>query len=278
MVWDHGPTGRTVLTLSTPTTFAAKGAVHAFAALGRPLAPDVPHVIWAHGWGQDHHAFLALARSLERAAHHTLFDFPGFGQSPAPPQKADGSAWGTADYADAVAEWLATLPRGRRIWVGHSFGGRVGLRLAVRHPAAVDAMVLVGSHGLRPRRSLVARVRIFLRVRMFKTLRLLEKFGVDVSARKAKYGSADYRSAGSMRPVFVKVVSEDQTEDVKAIRMPMVIIYGALDDQAPPDIGERLSKLIPGSSLSILPGLDHYTVLSDGGPQVAHAVAKLLEP
>jgi pimeloyl-ACP methyl ester carboxylesterase len=261
----------------TLSTFTAKGAAHSITSFGKPLDAQTPHVIWAHGWGQDHRAFQALAQSLERSAHHTLIDFPGFGQSPLPPETGSNGVWDTADYADAVAEWLAKLPRGRRIWVGHSFGGRVGLRLAARHPQAIDGMVLVGSHGLKPIRSLMTRLKIFVRVRMFKTLRLLEKLGVDVSARKAKFGSADYKNAGAMRPIFVKVVSEDQSEQLKTIRMPVRIICGALDDQAPPEMSERIAKLIPGATVSILPGLDHYTVLSDGGPQIAHTVSKLLE-
>ncbi|CAM5772987.1 2-hydroxy-6-oxohepta-2,4-dienoate hydrolase [Labrys miyagiensis] len=263
-----------MLTLST---FTAKGTPHAIVSFGKPLDAGTPHVIWAHGWGQDHHAFLALAHSLERVAHHTLIDFPGFGQSPVPPENGHSGVWDTRDYADAVAEWLGTLPRGRRVWVGHSFGGRVGLRLATNHSEAVDAMVLVGSHGLRPIRSPATRLKIFWRVRLFKALKLLERLGVDVSARKAKFGSADYRSAGAMRPVFVKVIAEDQSEAIKSIRIPVRILCGALDDQAPPEMSERLASLIPGATVNILPGLDHYTILTDGGPQVAHTVAKLLE-
>ena len=53
-----------------------------------------------------------------------------------------------ADYADAFAEWLSTLPRARRIWIGHSFGCRVGLQLAARHPATVDGLFLIAAAGL----------------------------------------------------------------------------------------------------------------------------------
>jgi len=207
-----------------------------------------------------------------RSAHHSLLDFPGFGESPRPP--AD---WDTADYADAVAEWLATLPRGRRVWVGHSFGCRVGLRLASRHPASIDAMVLVAGAGLRRQRSLAERARIALRVRLFKMLKLAERVGIDVSARKAQFGSADYRNAGAMRPIFVKVVAEDQTEAARMVRCPVALLYGERDTETPPEIGERLSRLIPGATLTILPALDHYTILTDGAPQVVHAVSRLLE-
>lgn len=255
----------------TLPSFTAGGAPHAYASLGLPLDTATPHVIWAHGWGQDHRAFLGIARSLQGAAHHTLLDFPGHGESPPPP-----AAWDTATYADAMADWLATLPRGRRIWVGHSFGCRVALRLAVRHPAAVDAMVLVAGAGLKRRRSPLERLRIFLKVRAFKALKLAEKLGIDVSARKARFGSADYRNAGAMRDTFVKVVSEDQEAEVGRIRLPVSLIYGSLDADTPPEFGERLARLIPGATLNIVPGLDHHTILSDGGPQIAYTVGRLL--
>jgi pimeloyl-ACP methyl ester carboxylesterase len=261
-----------VIATAPDLRFSAKAAVHAYESAGLALDAATPHIVWAHGWGQSRAAFRPLAGSLARFAHHTLLDFPGFGDSPRPP--AD---WDTAHYADAVAEWLATLPRGRRVWVGHSFGCRVGLRLAARHPQAIDAMVLVAGAGLKRRRSLVERLRITLRIRLFKALKLLERLGVDVAARKEAFGSADYRNAGAMRPIFVKVVAEDQTEVASTIRCPVSLIYGALDTETPPEIGERLSRLIPGSTFRILPGLDHHTILTDGAPQIVAEVARLAE-
>ena len=253
-------------------SFVAKGASHAVETLGPPLGEGVAHIIWAHGWGQDHRAFLAIARSLERRAHHTLIDFPGFGRSPRPAED-----WGTTEYGDALAEWLETLPRGRRILVGHSFGCRVGLRLAANHPVAIDAMVLVAGAGLQRQRSAVEKLRLFVKVRGFKALKLLEKLGVDVSARRARHGSEDYRNAGAMRPILVKTVSEDQTEVARKVRCPVALIYGEKDTSTPPEMGERLAKLIPEATLQVLPGLDHHTVLTDGGPQVAYAVSHFLD-
>src|SRR5258708_4411914 len=77
--------------------------------------PGAVELIWAHGWGHTHHALLPLAQAMRPAADSWLVDLPGFGDSPLPP-----GPWGTEDYADAMAEWLATLPPGRKIWVGHS--------------------------------------------------------------------------------------------------------------------------------------------------------------
>lgn len=256
----------------TTSRFIAGGAPHGHEELGPILAPDIAHVIWGHGWGRSRADFLPLARSLERRAHHTVLDFPGFGDSPRPRED-----WGTEAYADALAEWLRTQPARRRIYVGHSFGSRVGLRLAARHPDLLDAMVLVAGAGLQRRRSAWQRLKIFARVRAFKALKLVERLGLDVSRYRSGFGSADYRDAGAMRPIFVKTVREDQTDVAKAIRCPVVLLYGEHDTETPPEFGTRLQGLIPGARLAILPGLDHLTVLTDGAPQVVNAVAGLLE-
>src|SRR5207248_3158287 len=102
-----------------------------------------------------------FCRSPNRSAgwpHPSSSISPGFGASPPPP-----AVWGTADYADAMAEWIATLPAGRRVWIGHSFGCRVGLQLAARHPDSVHGIVLIAAAGLPPRRSPAARMRIAAR-------------------------------------------------------------------------------------------------------------------
>src|SRR4051794_18678857 len=118
----------------------AHGSPVAYASIGDPGANPALHFIWGHGWGHDHHVFLPLARALERRGAHSLIDFPGFGQSPPPP-----ATWTTADYADAMADWISTFPRTPRIWIGHSFGCRVGLQLASRHPGLIDGLFLIAA-------------------------------------------------------------------------------------------------------------------------------------
>ena len=69
-----------------------------------------PLVLWAHGWGHTHANMLPLAQAMPRGTRSVLLDLPGFGAAPPPPD-----AWGTADYADGIAEWLNGLPPGRRV-------------------------------------------------------------------------------------------------------------------------------------------------------------------
>ena len=125
--------------------FYHRGTKISFTESGQKLAPVI---VWAHGWGQDHKAFLAMAESLPQAGRHILIDLPGFGQSNIPKE-----TWGTADYADAVASFIKDQGVSKIIYVGHSFGCRVGLQLAARHPDLIAGLFLMAAAGL-PRKSL----------------------------------------------------------------------------------------------------------------------------
>jgi pimeloyl-ACP methyl ester carboxylesterase len=250
---------------------AAGGEFAAYRLAGASPA-GAPELIWAHGWGHSHKAVLPLAEAMQRTADSWLVDFPGFGASPVPPRP-----WGTEDYADTMAEWIAAMPAGRRVWVGHSFGCRVGLQLAARHPQAVDALFLIAAHGLQPHRSLAVRLKRAPRRVAFRLARALTPEGPARDLLRERYGSSDYRTAGAMRPVLVKAVNEDLTEVARAVRCPVVLVHGDKDRESPPEIAIRLHRLISGSQLHLLRGFDHWTVLTDGRHQVIHRLGELLE-
>jgi alpha/beta hydrolase fold len=123
--------------------FTTRGATIAYITIGRSPDGTSLHLIWAHGWGQDHRALVPMARALEPLGTQILLDFPGFGSSPPPPVD-----WGTADYADALADSLGILPRRLRILIGYSFGCRIGLQLAARYPDTIDGLFLIAAAGL----------------------------------------------------------------------------------------------------------------------------------
>jgi len=230
---------------------------------------DGPHIIWAHGWGQDHTALVPLASSLEHAGHHTLIDFPGFGKSPPPPE-----SWGTEDYADALAAWLGEQAIGPVLLVGHSFGCRVGLQLAAHYPALVSGLFLIAAAGLKRRRPVHQQLALKARVALYKTAKAI--LGPDKAA--ARFGSRNYKqAAGIMRGVFVKVVNEDLSTQARNIGCPVRLVYGRNDNETPPEIGARLAALIPHAEMVQLEGQDHYTVLDSGRHQVAHLLKQFIK-
>ncbi len=239
--------------------------------------PGAPLLVWAHGWGHTHANMLPLAEAMRRAGGSVLLDLPGFGDSPPPPE-----AWGTEDYADAVAEFLAARfsargPAERLIWIGHSFGCRVGLQLAARHPGLVNGLFLIAAAGLPRARPLPERARMAARRLAFRAARLLTPEGPRREALRARFGSADYARAGPMRPILVKAVGEDLSEVARAVRVPAVLLYGDQDGETPPEIGARLNRLMPQSRLIVLRGFDHWSVLTDGRHQIVQRLSEFVE-
>ena len=229
--------------------------------------------VWAHGWGQNHEAFLPLMKSFESRGAHHLIDFPGFGQSTEPKE-----AWGTEDYADDIANWLRENYLGSVIWIGHSFGCRVGLQLATRHPDLVDGLFLIAAAGLKRQRSSAENLRIKIRTSLYKFCKKLIPFGLSQEWLIHKFGASDYKNAtGIMRQIFVRVVNEDLSQIAKDVQCPVTLIYGEEDTETPPEIGARFERMISDSKLYTLTGQDHYSVLLDGRHQVAHYLSQFLE-
>ena len=244
-----------------------------FAIVAVPGVETAPlHLLWGHGWGQSSAALLPLAESLKPFASSTLIDLPGFGKTPMP-----NEVWGTADYADQVASWIRSLPKHEFLWIGHSFGGRIGLQLASRHPDLLAGLVLIASAGLPRKRTFVQQTRMAIRRTFFQMVKRLLPEGPGIELLRQRMGSADYRSAGALRAIFTRVINEDLSRSAQAVQCPTLLIYGKDDTETPPEIGERLHRLIGRSELVELEGFGHLSILTDGRHQVASRIRKFLE-
>ncbi len=244
-----------------------RGTTMAFHSVGEDR-PDICNLVWGHGWGQSGSALAPMAESLARSAYSLLIDFPGFGGSPRPPGQ-----WSTADYADAVADWLDSMPPRKRIWIGHSFGCRVGIQLASRRPDLVAGMVLISAAGLQRRRSLANRIAFACRKWAYKIARVFVPEGPRRDRLRAKFGSADYKAAGPMRAILNGVVSEDLSSQASAVQCPTLLVYGSEDRDTPPEMGSRFKTLIAKSELVVLEGFDHTNILEQGRHQVVHLIS-----
>lgn len=237
-------------------------------------SPSAATVVFAHGWGRTHHDFIQIAESIAPIANSILLDLPGFGETPRPEQ-----AWGSAEYADHVKEFLDQQNCGPVIWVGHSFGGRVGLRLAVRHAESLAALVLVSSAGIPVQRSFVHKAKSRLQRQRFQLAKKRAKNQDEITQLEKQFGSADYIHSAEigLRDVFLKVIAEDQSADVVNIKIPTRMIFGALDFETPVSIGQRLEQLIPQSKLVVCPHFNHFDILSRGRHQVALMIKELIQ-
>ncbi|SDD31850.1 alpha/beta fold hydrolase [Kordiimonas lacus] len=230
--------------------------------------------VWLHGWGQDSASMLRLAELFKAEGQHRIYDQPGFGRTG---RLQDGA--GTEDYADALALELAQVGPGPHILIGHSFGGRVSVQMAARHPTLVKAIILIGGAGLQRRRSLAFRLRAFVLKTLGRLARLSDKL-FSTSFRDAyveRFGSADYKNAGPLRLTFVKVVNENLVQEAKAVRCPVLLIYGADDTEAPPEIGKKYEQLMPIARFTEVKGFNHWDILTRGAYQCQALIKSFLK-
>ena len=103
------------------------------------LGPRPPRFAFLHGLLGRGRNWAPIARGL--AGHGLgglLVDLPDHGRSPWTDR------FDYDDYADLVGDCLAGLLGGRRIiLVGHSLGGKVAMRLALRRPELLDGLAVV---------------------------------------------------------------------------------------------------------------------------------------
>lgn len=244
------------------TTFETHGCQVSYQDSGEPsaraAASAVP-VVLLHGWGASADTMRSIYDALSPTHRVVALDFPGFGRSSPPP-----GAWGVGQYRDLVLAWLDSLGIQRCAIIGHSFGGRVGIRIAAEQPERVSQLVLVDSAGIRPiptlqqsiLRAAARGARLVLSAPGLGALR-----GQAEETARARFGSTDYQSAGPLRETFVKVVNEDLQPYLPRIAAPTLLVWGELDDATPLADARLMEKLIPDAGLVVFAGAGHFSYL-----------------
>ena len=215
-------------------------------------------VVVLHGWGGRIESMTPVLNCLSGGFRVIAFDLPGFGESPLPT-----GVWGTPDYAAFIRDSLHDLGVDRAMFVGHSFGAKVSLYLAATHQDLVEKLVAQGSSGLRTPPSLRARIKRSVS----KGARLVGTAGPPGrTIRDAVYQriqSEDYKNAGPLRPIFVKVVNEDIAGLLPRITAPTLLVWGTEDEAVPLSHAKKMESLIRDSGLVLFEGAGHFAYLDE---------------
>lgn len=215
-------------------------------------------VVILHGWGARIESMEPIHRHLEKHFCVYSLDLPGFGKSDEPPE-----AWDSERYREIVAAFIDSLGIAEPIVIGHSYGGKVSIRLAAERK--VRKLILIDSAGIRPTRTLA----YYLRVYAYKAVKTLLKLplvgdiaGPAVERYKNRMGSEDYRNAsGVMRQTLVKSVNEDIRELLPRIAAPTLLVWGENDTATPVGDGRIMEKLIPDAGLVVFKNAGHFSYL-----------------
>lgn len=217
--------------------------------------PSAGAVVFLHGAGASSLVWLASLRVVQPLRRGAAIDLPGHGRSPGP---ARTSIAGYADGAVAAVRALAAAPA---ILVGHSMGGAIALAAALAAPADVAGLVLAATGARLP---ISPRLLHLIEHEFPKFPRFLarEGFSSATSPARAELLLRDLIQAKreTVLADFRACAAFDARARLCEIRCPTLVIAGAEDRLAPPDLSAELAAGISGSHLVTLSAAGHMVM------------------
>ncbi len=219
-------------------------------------------ILLLHGWGSNIKLFNNIIEHLSKENTVYALDMPGFGESQLP-----NNSWNVDNYVDFIIEFIKIMKIDKLSLLGHSFGGRVIIKLSNREnlPFEISKLILVDSAGILPKKSNKSsfKTKIYKLCKVVLKNKVVSKiFPNALENLKKKFGSEDYKNAiPVMRETLVKVVNEDLEPLLKNIKQPTLLIWGDKDEATPFEDAKIMESLIPNSGIVRVEGAGHYSFL-----------------
>lgn len=263
---------------------AGDGAGGPFARLGPPEAPvnlyyeehgKGPPVLLLHGFGASTYTWRHIVPELAQTHRVIAVDFKGFGQS----DKPFDERYSVLDQAELLAQLIADKDLRDLTIVGHSFGGGVALRLALeantRLGGRIARLVLLDSIAYQQQIPVFFRLlevplvsqvgvrmvppemqtRVALQIAYHDDSKI-DPEQVEIYAAPLKTAAGKHAIVQSARQIVPKDI-DTLPERFKTITLPTLILWCDHDRIVPLDVGIKLRRTLPNSTLRLVEGCGH---------------------
>lgn len=235
-----------------------------------------PPILLLHGLGGTWQYWSRTMELLAGDARCIALDLPGFGRSDTPP-----GGFSLDSASDALAAALRALGGAPAVVCGHSLGGPVAARLALRHPGVVSRLVLVGPSGLvtAPPWQLRA-LRIvpvyqalqrapFAWERWVLAVAPLRRAALSLLVDNTSAVDPDLvlrivdgaRHAREITPALGASFATGLDDDAPLVAAPIAAIWGERDRMVPPSDAQILKLVVPSADIHFLPGCGHLPMV-----------------
>jgi len=206
-----------------------------------------------HGWGSDSQRWQTVAEEIAKSGYKVYVpDLPGFGESDPLTEAWDGNK-----YIAWIEEFLRELDIKEFYLLGHSFGGALACKTAIKHPQRVSKLFLVSCALVRKKTNKKTVFKYMAKtVKPFSFMPwypLLRKVIYKYIIRRSDYTFVD----GVMKQTYLNVIAEDLSQFSGFIKVPTIIIWGDKDKFTPIEDAHFLNQRIKNSKLIFIEGAGH---------------------
>ena len=224
-----------------------------------------PAVILVHGLGGHAEDWWNVAPVLAQAGFRVYMpDLIGFGRS----QRPTDFSYSVRDQAAVIVAFMDTLGLKQADLAGWSMGGWIVQLIASDHPERVSKLILIDSVGLNIKPAWDTGLFTPTSPQQLDELDALlmpdppviPAFIVrDILRISRRNAWVIKRALATMK------TGQDVTDNLlPRLKMPVLIIWGSLDQIAPVDQAQTMHKLIPQSQLDVIPSCGHMVPLQCG--------------
>ena len=219
-------------------------------------------VLLVHGLGGRAEDWWNVAPALAKGGFRVYMpDLIGFGRSQQP---ADFS-YSVRDQASVVVDFMNALGVKQADIAGWSMGGWIVQLIASQHPDHVRRLIIIDSVGLdiKPQWNTALFVPTSPR-----ELDQLDALLMPNPPSIPPFIARDYlrhfqRNGWVIKRALAAMLSAQNVTDrlLPQLKMPVLLIWGSLDQIAPPNQAQIMHQLIPQSQLLVIPGCGHLVPL-----------------
>ena len=229
-----------------------------------------------HGWQSSKEKWQTVKQELQKRTENgsrcveikvIIPDLPGFKK-----ETQLDRVWDLDDYIKWLENFISEnsktscpeLAEGFYL-LGHSFGGRMAIKFAVKHPEKLKGLILVSSAGIKPKQNIfyltflaVAKFvkSIFLKIPILKnSFPFFRNIFYKYILRKTDYLKAE--KLPYLQETFKNIIKEDLREYFSKIKIPTLIIWGDKDRMTPLKDAYLMKEKIKGSELEIIKNVAH---------------------
>ena len=204
------------------------------------VAGEGPAVVLIHGLSGSGRWWAYNVPALAQQYQVYNVDLIGFGRS-------RGQRLVLREAGNWLAEWLQVAEIKRAHLVGHSMGGYIATEVAATAPEAVRRLVLVDALVLPMGPGLVRHA-----LDLAQAIRFVSPNFLPVLV-----GDALRAGPRTMWQATQEVLSADLSDQLGAVQVETLVIWGEKDSLLDPEVGRKLAEQLPRASFVCVEGAGH---------------------